>query len=142
MLASGSFDQTIRLWNVQTGSCLRILRGHTSAVYILAISPNGQLLASGSDDQTVRLWNLKTGECLHVMCGHISWVRSVVFSSDDQIVFSGSDDRTIKLWDVATGRCIKTVRGDRLYEGMNIQGATGLTNAQKATLRALGAISQ
>jgi WD40 repeat protein/transcriptional regulator with XRE-family HTH domain len=142
MLASGSFDQTIQLWNVQTGSCLRILRGHTSAVYILAISPNGQLLASGSDDQTVRLWNLKTGECLHVMCGHISWVRSVVFSSDDQIVFSGSDDRTIKLWDVATGRCIKTVRGDRLYEGMNIQGATGLTNAQKATLRALGAISQ
>jgi WD40 repeat protein len=142
ILASGSFDQTVRLWNVQTGACLRILRGHTSAVYILAISPDGQLLASGSDDQTVRLWNLKTGECLHVMCGHVSWVRSVVFSSDGQIVFSGSDDRTIKLWDVATGRCIKTVRGDLLYEGMNIQGATGLTTAQRATLRALGAISR
>ena len=53
---------------------------------------------------------------------------------------SGSLDRTIKLWDVATGRCIKTLTGDRLYEGMNIQGARGLTNAQKATLRALGAL--
>jgi hypothetical protein len=46
------------------------------------------------------------------------------------------------MWDVATGRCIKTLMGDRLYEGMNIQGATGLTNAQKTTLRALGAISR
>lgn len=98
--------------------------------------------ASGSDDQTVRLWNLKTGECLHVMGKHNSWIASVVFSPDGQILLSGSFDRTIKLWDVATGRCIKTVRGDRLYEGMNIQGATGLTMAQKTTLRALGAISR
>ena len=47
--------------------------------------------------------------------------------------------RTIKLWDVATGGCNRTLMGDRLYEAMNIQGATGLTNAQKATLKALGA---
>jgi WD40 repeat protein len=57
------------------------------------------------------------------------------------VVLSGSDDRTIKLWDVATGRCNQTLMGDRLYEGMNIQGATGLTNAQKATLKALGALT-
>jgi WD40 repeat protein len=130
------------LWDVQSGACLRILQGHTSIAFTIAISPDGQTIASGSDDQTVRLWNLKTGECLHVMCEHDSWIASVVFSADGQILLSGSFDRTIKLWDVATGRCIKTVRGDRLYEGMNIQGATGLTTAQKTTLRALGAISQ
>ncbi|MEG4140033.1 MULTISPECIES: hypothetical protein [unclassified Microcoleus] len=44
------------------------------------------------------------------------------------------------MWDVATGRCNRTLMGDRLYEGINIQGATGLTNAQKATLKALGAL--
>jgi len=44
------------------------------------------------------------------------------------------------VWDVATGGCIRTLMGDRLYEGMNIQGATGLTNAQKSTLKALGAL--
>ena len=142
ILASGSFDQTIRLWDVQSGACLRILQGHTSIAFTIAISPDGQILASGSDDQTVRLWNLKTGECLHVMCEHDSWIASVIFSADNQILLSGSFDRTIKLWDIATGRCIKTVRGDRLYEGMNIQGATGLTTAQKTTLRALGAISR
>ncbi|MFL9458637.1 MULTISPECIES: WD40 repeat domain-containing protein [Nostocales] len=49
-------------------------------------------------------------------------------------------DRTIKLWDVQTGRCIETLTVDRLYEGMNIHGTTGLTVAQKSTLKALGAI--
>ncbi|MBW4527067.1 MAG: pentapeptide repeat-containing protein [Phormidium tanganyikae FI6-MK23] len=142
ILASGSFDQTIRLWDVQSGACLRTLQGHTSIAFTIAISPDGQTIASGSDDQTVRLWNLKTGECLQVMGEHTSWIASVVFSPDGQILLSGSFDRTIKLWDVATGRCIKTVRGDRLYEGMNMQGAMGLTPAQKTTLRALGAISQ
>jgi len=66
---------------------------------------------------------------------------SVIFSADGQILLSGGLDRTIKLWDVATGRYIRTLMGDQLYEGMNIQGRAGLTNAQKATLlRALGAL--
>ena len=56
------------------------------------------------------------------------------------ILLSGGLDRTIKLWDIATGRCIRTLMGVRLYEGMNIRGATELTNAQKATLKALGAL--
>ncbi|MEG3960174.1 hypothetical protein [Microcoleus sp. herbarium2] len=65
---------------------------------------------------------------------------SVIFSADGQILLSGSLARTIKLWDVATGRYIRTLMGG-LYEGMNIQGRAGLTNAQKATLlRALGAL--
>nr|WP_256871899.1 hypothetical protein [Nostoc sp. TCL26-01] len=53
---------------------------------------------------------------------------------------SGSNDETIKLWDVQTGECLKTLRSDRPYEGMNITGVTGITDAQKATLRSLGAV--
>lgn len=139
-LISGSHDQTIQLWDVQTGACLRVLQGHTGAVWTIAISPDGQILASGGDDQTIRLWDLQTGHCLRVWREHTSWVRSVIFSCDSQMLFSGSDDRTIKLWDVQTGRCIETLTVDRLYEGMNIQGATGLTMAQRATLKTLGAI--
>ncbi len=139
-LASGSHDQTIQWWDLQTGACLQTLQGQTGAVWTLAISPDGRLLASGSADQTIRLWDLQTGDCLQVWREHTSWVRSVIFSSNGQILFSGSDDRTIKLWDVTTGRCIRTLTVDRLYEGMNIQGATGLTVAQKSTLKTLGAI--
>jgi WD40 repeat protein/transcriptional regulator with XRE-family HTH domain len=141
-LASGNVDQMIQLWDVQTGACLRTLQGHTGAVWTLAISPDGQTLASGSDDQTIRLWDLHTGHCLHILSEHSGWVRSVIFSSNGQILFSGSDDRTIKLWDVQTGRCIETLTIARLYEEMNIQGATGLTVAQKSTLKALGAIER
>jgi WD40 repeat protein len=147
-LVSGSFDHTIRLWDLKSGKCIRVLRGHTDGVWSIALSSDHQTLASGSGDQTVRLWNLQTGNCLKVLHGHTSWVTSVIFraagaslpSGIDQAVLSGSDDRTIKLWDVATGSCIKTLMGDRLYEGMNIQSATGLTTAQKSTLKALGAI--
>ncbi|KYC36723.1 hypothetical protein WA1_44400 [Scytonema hofmannii PCC 7110] len=139
-LVSGGIDQTIRLWDVQTGTYLRTLSGHTGAVWTLAISPDGRILASGGDDQTIRLWDLQTGHCLHILGEHTSWVRSVIFSFNGQILFSGSDDRAIKLWDVKTGRCISTLTINRLYEGMKIQGATGLTVAQRTTLKALGAI--
>jgi WD40 repeat protein len=53
---------------------------------------------------------------------------------------SGSQDETIKLWHPATGECLKTLRANRLYEGMNIQAATGLTMAQRTTLQTLGAM--
>jgi WD40 repeat protein/transcriptional regulator with XRE-family HTH domain len=139
-LASGSHDQTIRVWDTRTGACLQTLPGHTGAVWTVAISPDGQTLVSGGFDQTIRLWDLQTGQCRHILNEHCGWVRSVIFSSNGQILFSGCDDRTIKLWDVQTGRCIKTLTVDRLYEGMNIQGATGLTVAQKATLKTLGAV--
>lgn len=141
-LVSGSHDQTIRVWDVQTGTCLKLLQGHTGVVWTLAISSDGRILASGSDDQTIRLWDLQTGHCLQTLCEHTSWVTSVLFSSNGQILLSGSYDRTIKLWDVQTGRCINTLMIDRLYEGMNIQGATGLTAAQKVTLKTLGAIER
>ncbi|MEG4252329.1 hypothetical protein [Microcoleus sp. Pol10D4] len=64
--------------------------------------------------------------------------NTFIFSADGQILLSGGLDRTIKLWDIATGCCIRTLMGDRLYEGMNLRGATELTNAQKATLKVLG----
>ncbi|WP_341530191.1 NB-ARC domain-containing protein [Nostoc sp. UHCC 0302] len=139
-LVSGSHDQTIRLWDVQTGECVKVLQGHTGAVWTLAISPQGNTLASGGVDQTIRLWDLQKGHCLHILDEHSGWVQSAIFSSNGQILFSGSDDRTIKVWNVQTGCCIETLTVNRLYEGMNIQGATGLTVAQKTTLKALGAI--
>jgi WD40 repeat protein len=58
LLASGSYDKTIKLWDVATGSLVRTLSGHTDDVYSVAFSPDGRLLASGSGDETIRLWDI------------------------------------------------------------------------------------
>ncbi|GIK38370.1 MAG: hypothetical protein BroJett011_22030 [Chloroflexota bacterium] len=142
LLASGSEDQTVRLWDLRdTGQSLKTLAGHTHPVSSVAFSPDGRLLASGSLDQTVRLWDLRdTGQSLKTLSGHSNWVWSVAFSPDGRLLASGSADATIKIWDVQTGECLKTLQPERPYERMNITSATGLTKAQKAALRALGAI--
>jgi WD40 repeat protein len=139
-LASGSQDRTVRLWEVSTGHCLMTLQGHADWVRSVAFSPDGKTLASGSPDQTVRLWDISTGHCLMTLQGHNHWVYSVAFSLDGLVLTSGSTDGTIKLWNIQTGECLKTLRNDRPYEHMNITGLTGLTEAQKIALKALGAI--
>ncbi len=140
ILASGGDDKMVRLWQISTGQCLKTLQGHTAWISSVALSSDGQILASGSDDQTVRLWQVSTGQCLNIFYGHTNGIRSVTLSPDDQMLGSGSEDETIKLWNIHTGECIKTLKAPRPYEGMNITGVTGLTEAQKTMLIALGAI--
>jgi WD40 repeat protein len=146
-LISGGQDQILHLWQVSTGNCLHRLSGHTDRIQSVAFSLKGTQIASGSADQTVKLWDAHTGTCLHTLTAHTSRVWSVVFgwlpTADDrstQILASGSEDETIRLWDTTTGTCLRTLQGPRPYHGMNITGVTGLTDAQKATLKALGAV--
>ncbi len=139
-IASGSADRTIKVWDISTQQCLQTLSGHGHRVRSVTFSPDGQFLASGSDDQTVKLWDMETGMNLASLLGHAKTVWSVAFDPSGQLLASGSEDETIKLWNVETGECVRTLRIDRPYEGMNIQGVVGLTSAQRTTLKALGAI--
>jgi WD40 repeat protein len=106
----------------------------------LPLVPIADLLASGSDDCTIKLWDVKSGACLKSFTEHKNTVRSVAFSADGLILASGSEDETIKLWNIETLTYIKTLKAEGLYEGMNITGVTGITNARKATLKVLGAV--
>ncbi|TEY29165.1 hypothetical protein BOTCAL_0965g00010 [Botryotinia calthae] len=110
-VASGSDDDTIRLWDAVTGEPFQKLEGHSSSVISVAFSPDGSKVASGSDDDTIRLWDAVTGEPFQKLKGHSSWVTSVAFSPDGSKVASGSYDDTIRLWDVVTGEPLQKLEG-------------------------------
>ncbi|CAI7568060.1 unnamed protein product [Penicillium pancosmium] len=111
LLASGSDDKTIRLWDPATGNLQQTLEGHSYSVQSVAFSPDGRLLASGSEDKTIRLWDPATGNLQQTLKGHLYSVQSVAFSPDGRLLASGCQDNTIRLWDPATGNLQQTLEG-------------------------------
>ena len=110
-LASGSDDNTIKLWDVQSGKLTTTLEGHSNWVYSVAFSPDGKTLASGSYDNTIKLWDVQSGKLTTTLEGHSNRVNSVAFSPDGKTLASGSSDKTIKLWDVQSGKLTTTLEG-------------------------------
>ncbi|KAF5129801.1 uncharacterized protein G6M90_00g017440 [Metarhizium brunneum] len=94
ILATGSYDTTIKIWNIETGEVIRTLRGHTSTVRCLQFDDSK--LISGSFDKTIKIWNWQTGECLSTLQCHTEGVLSVHF--DGCTLASGSIDKTVKIF--------------------------------------------
>lgn len=94
VVATGSYDSTIRIWDINTGECLRVLRGHTSG--IRALQFDDTKLISGSLDRTLKVWNWHTGECLSTFQGHTAGVIALNFEGN--ILASGSVDTLVKIW--------------------------------------------
>ncbi len=111
ILASGSEDKTIRLWDVSTRQPLASLTGHEKPVNCVAFSPDGKVLASASDDKTIRLWDVAGRQPLATLTGHEDAVLCVAFSPDGRFLASASDDKTIRLWDVAGRQPLATLTG-------------------------------
>lgn len=98
LLVSGSRDQTIKIWQLETGELIRTLKGHTDEVCTITLSPDEQIIASGSADKTIKLWHLETGELLSTFTGHTDTVTAVAFTASGEMLVSGSLDKTIKIW--------------------------------------------
>ncbi|WP_416671202.1 WD40 domain-containing protein [Egbenema bharatensis] len=145
ILASGGSDGLIKLWDLQTPASPTLQsswQAHQSTVWSLASFSDQKRIVSGSADGTIKLWAIETQTLQMTLAEHTNEVWTIALSSDETCLVSGSVDEQVKLWDIETGKCLKTLTGDRPYEGMNITGVTGITDAQKVTLKALGAIIQ
>jgi WD40 repeat protein len=140
LLASGSHDRTIRIWDVQSGECLKVLSCDTR-VWSICFSADGRTLASGSHE-TLSFWDVRSGDCLATISGHPGEVYATTFLGSSSILASSGQDGAIKLWNAQTHELIRTLRDKRPYEHLNITGMTGLSDAQKETLKALGAIER
>ncbi|MGB3192297.1 MAG: NB-ARC domain-containing protein [Limnoraphis sp.] len=140
-LASGSHDCTVKVWDVCTGKCQNSRLVESEHLQALMFWDEGQLWVGGSNEGEVRLWDIKTGECVRMFADHDSPVWSIDLNPQTQTLASGSYDQAIRIWDIKTGECLQVIRTDKPYHGMNITGVTGITTAQKSTLKALGAIN-
>lgn len=112
MLASGGLDDTIKIWDIETGELTHELTGHSRGINGLAFGPTGQVLASCSDDGTVRVWNVGTGKTIHRLQGHTRDVTSVAIDRRGALLVSGSEDRTVGVWKLDRGTLIKSLSGN------------------------------
>ncbi|OJJ00338.1 hypothetical protein ASPVEDRAFT_149299 [Aspergillus versicolor CBS 583.65] len=106
LLASGTDDHTVKVWDPRTGELLQTLKGHLGWVSSVSFSLDSQLLASASFDQTVKVWDAQTGELRRTFGGYFHEIYSVTFLPDDQLTTS-SGGHTVKVWDVRTGELLK-----------------------------------
>lgn len=98
LIASASFDKSIKIWDGKTGKYLNSLRGHVGPVYQVAWSADSRLLVSGSSDSTLKVWDIKTGKLNADLPGHADEVFAVDWSPDGQRVASGGKDKCLRIW--------------------------------------------
>lgn len=106
-IVSGSDDNTLKVWSVVSGKCLRTLVGHTGGVWSSQMS--GNTIISGSTDRTLKVWNAETGQCMFTLYGHTSTVRCMHLHGNKLV--SGSRDATLRVWDIESGLCLHVLTG-------------------------------
>lgn len=106
---TGSEDNTLKLWEVANGKCLRTYEGHAHFIRSLCISRDASFALSTSGDSTVKCWDVASGECLRTFEERAGNVEAVALSPDDRFAVTGG--WTVSLWDVRTGRCLRTFGG-------------------------------
>ncbi|XP_071745280.1 transcription initiation factor TFIID subunit 5, partial [Lepeophtheirus salmonis] len=113
MLLSCSEDGTIRLWSLQTWTCLVCYRGHMYAVWHVKFSPQGYYFASAGHDKTVMLWSTEQHHSLRIFAGHFSDVDCIAFHPNCNYIASGSSDRSVRVWDCVSGNCVRLMTGHK-----------------------------
>ena len=109
-VVSASDDNTLRVWDIESGDTLKTLEGHENWVNSVAVTPHKRVV-SASDDNTLRVWDIESGDTLKTLEGHANSVLSVAVTPDKRVV-SASDDNTLRVWDIESGSLVTSLNLD------------------------------
>lgn len=140
--ASGKEHGEILIWDPNRGEHQYTLGGDKGTIHALAWGASNAVLVSGGDDGNLRWWDMAQGMCVRVRLAHEGAVQALRRTTDGTTLASCGDDGAIMLWDLDSGSHRQTLRRDRPYERLDITGLLGITDAQRTSLLALGAIVQ
>jgi len=109
LISSQEYSDFVRVWEVASGACCRIIRAYGSPV----VSPKGNQVALYGDwsDKGTELWDIETGTCIRRLSSHKKTTYSVAYSPQGDQIVSGDNDKAVRLWDVETGECRQTMVG-------------------------------
>lgn len=144
-LASGSWghgNDQLFVWDTRSWKRIATLDDPNESVFAVAWSADGESVISAGSDGMLRWWNPQEGECILARQGHRGPVQALRPSPDGRLLASGGDDGAIQIWRIESGDYVTTLRRDRPYERLNITGIRGLTDAQKLTLKMMGAFEE
>ena len=110
-IVTGSDDNTVRVWDTETGKQLRVLSGHKGPITAASFGMDGRRIVTGSDDNTVRVWDTETGKQLRVLSGHKGPITATSFGMDGRRIVTGSRDETARVWDAETGQQVHILLG-------------------------------
>jgi WD40 repeat protein len=115
LIATGSWDESARIWDRATGQSLQTLVGHTEILFEVAFSPDSKRLVSGSLDNTARIWDVSTGKQLRELTGHTAGVYGAEFTPDGNHVVTSSADGSARLWDLTQPIESETISGHNSF---------------------------
>jgi WD40 repeat protein len=136
--SAGNEDETLRIWEVETGVCRHVLPNPGGSVLTCTFHPTQAIVATGHGNCTTKLWNAETGECLTTLVGQSNQIWSIAFSPDGEILATADAGGTIKLWHLTTGECYATATGHIgiIYNlAISPDGATLASAASDSTIR-------
>jgi serine/threonine protein kinase/Flp pilus assembly protein TadD/thioredoxin-related protein len=138
LILSSAYDNSVRLWDADTGQELRRLEGHKGLVPALAFSADGRQILTGGSDQTIRLWDVATAKELRQFKGHTGSVRSVAFAPQGRVFLSAGRDKTARLWDLDSGKEVSRFTGHTaavLAAAFTPDGSRALSSSDDNTVR-------
>lgn len=137
-MVSASWDETLKVWDLESGRELRTLAGHSSAVFGVAVTADGKRAVSAAGDKTLKVWDIETGCEVRTLVGHTDAIGGVAVTPDGRLAVSASDDATLKVWEVETGRELHTLTGHSSYVhyvAMRGDGRLAVSASEDGTLK-------